>query len=156
MKRCGRLDFGDRATRKRILSSPMVMSYTNNIVRTAAENKNFRTVLHTGAKSQLVVMNIPAGGEIGEEVHPHVEQILYFQSGKGKAVLDGNATAVGSGDVVIVSPGTRHNFINTGDEPLIVATVYVPPNHIDGRVHRTKAEADADVEDEAFGEAVPV
>ena len=130
------------------------MSYIANIVRAAAENANFRTVLHTGAKSQLVVMRIPVGGDIGEETHAHVEQILYFQSGTGRAVLDGVETAVGPGDVAIVSPGTRHNFVNDGTEPLVIATVYVPPNHVDGTVHKTKADAVADVRDEAFGEAV--
>jgi mannose-6-phosphate isomerase-like protein (cupin superfamily) len=99
-------------------------------------------------------MSIPLGGEIGEETHEHVEQTLYFQSGHGEAMLNGDVFAVGPGDVVIVTPGTRHNFKNTGVEPLKIATVYAPPNHIDGRVHRTKAEADADVEEEAFGEAI--
>jgi mannose-6-phosphate isomerase-like protein (cupin superfamily) len=130
------------------------MAYQINIVKAAAENKNFRTVLHTGDKSQLVVMNIPAGEDIGEETHHHVEQILYFQSGTGKAVLDGVEAAIGAGDVLIVPPGTRHNFMNTGTEPLILATVYVPPNHIDGTVHKTKADAVADTKDEAFGETV--
>lgn len=128
------------------------MSYQINIVRTAAENTNFRTVLHTTEKSQLVVMNIPVGGDIGEETHHHVEQILYFQSGTGKAVLNGQESTIAPGDVVIVPPGTKHNFLNTGTEPLIVATVYVPPNHIDGTIHKTKADAVADVKDEAFGE----
>ncbi len=130
------------------------MPFITNIVRAAAENKNFRAVLHTGTKSQLVVMNIPIGEDIGEETHPHVEQILYFQSGNGTAILDGVKTAVGPGSVAVVPPGTKHNFVNTGNEPLIVATVYVPPNHIDGTVHRTKADAIADAKDEQFGESV--
>jgi mannose-6-phosphate isomerase-like protein (cupin superfamily) len=130
------------------------MAYSTNIIRTAAENQNFRTVLYTGQKSQLVVMRIPAGEDIGEETHAHVEQTLYFQSGSGKAMLDGKESPIGPGDVFVVSPGTRHNFINTGSEPLVVATVYAPPNHIDGTVHRTKADAIADVKDEEFGESV--
>lgn len=130
------------------------MSYLTNITQVAAENTNFRTVLFTGKKSQLVVMRIPPGQDIGEEIHEHVEQILYFQSGHGKAVLNGEEKTISAGDVVIVTPGTRHNFINTGNEPLVVATVYVPPNHIDGTVHRTKAEASADKQDEDFGDAV--
>lgn len=130
------------------------MSFITNIVQAASENTFFRKVLYTGAKSQLVVMSIPAGGDIGEETHAHVEQILYFQSGQGKAILDGKDTAIGAGDVVFVEPGTRHNFVNTGTEPLVVATVYVPPNHLKGTVHHTKAEADADVKDERFGENV--
>lgn len=130
------------------------MAYQTNIVKAANENQNFRAVLHTTGKSQLVVMRIPVGEDIGEETHAHVEQILYFQSGKGKTVLNDQESPIGPGDVVIVPPGTKHNFINTGDEPLVVATIYVPPNHVDGTVHKTKAEAIADVKDEAFGEAI--
>lgn len=129
------------------------MSFQTNIINATNENNDFRRVLFTGAKSQLVVMSIPPGGEIGEETHDHVEQTLYFQSGTGEAMLDGETSRIGPGDVVVVTPGTRHNFKNTGTEPLKVATVYAPPNHIDGRVHATKADADADTEDEAFGHA---
>ena len=98
-------------------------------------------------------MSIPPGGEVGEETHHHVEQTLYFQSGTGEAMLDGVTYPVGHGVVVVVTPGTRHNFKNTGSEPLKIATVYAPPNHIDGRIHHTKADADADTADEAFGES---
>ncbi len=127
------------------------MSFAGNIRRETEENTNFRKVLFTGVKSQLVVMSIPPGGEIGEETHEHVEQTLFFLSGSGIAHLDGAASAIGPGSVVVVTPGTRHNFVNTGTEALKVYTVYAPPNHIDGRVHATKADADADTEDEAFG-----
>ncbi len=130
-----------------------LMPYQTNIVQATAANENFRHVLFTGAKSQLVVMSIPPGGEVGEETHQNVEQILYFQSGAGEAILDGKTTPIGPGDVVVVTPGTRHNFKNTGSEPLKITTTYAPPNHIDGRLQPTKAAADADVEDEAFGEA---
>ena len=129
------------------------MSYRINVIEAARENENFRRVLSTGKKSQLVVMSIPPGGEIGEETHDHVEQTLFFLSGAGEGVLDGETFAVGAGDAVVVTLGTRHNFKNTGTEVLKVYTVYAPPNHIDGRVHGTKADADADAEDEAFGEA---
>ena len=130
------------------------MPYQINIVRETESNTNFRKVLFTGPRSQLVVMEIPAGGEIGEETHEHVEQTLFFLSGTGRAVINGEEKPIGPGDVAVVTPGTRHNFINAGDEPLKVYTVYAPPNHIDGRVHKTKADADADQEDESFGEAV--
>ncbi len=128
------------------------MSYHSDIHALTDANTDFRRVLFTGAKSQLVAMNIPPGGEIGEETHKHVEQTLYFQSGTGEAILDGETFPVGPGFIVIVTPGTRHNFKNTGSEPLKIATVYAPPNHIEGRIHHTKADADADVDDEAFGE----
>ncbi|WKZ29103.1 MAG: cupin domain-containing protein [Patescibacteria group bacterium] len=123
-------------------------------IQETQENENFRKVLFTGKKSQLVAMSIPAGGEIGEETHDHVEQTLYFHAGEGEAVLDGQASPIRAGDVLVVTPGTRHNVRNTGSAPLKIATVYAPPNHIDGRIHATKADADADAEDEAFGHHV--
>lgn len=129
------------------------MSFQINIQRTAAENNDFRRVLFTGANSQLVVMSIPPSGEVGEEMHKDVEQIFFFQSGTGEAVLDNVTTAIGPGDVVVVTPGTTHNFRNNGPVPLQIITTYAPPNHIDGRVQHTKADADADVDDEAFGGA---
>lgn len=130
------------------------MSYNTNIIKDTQENQNFRRVLFTGKKSQLVVMNIPVGGEVGEETHKNVEQTLFFLSGTGEAVLDGEKSPIVAGDVVVVTPGTKHNFLNTGTDALKIYTVYAPSNHIDGRIHVTKADADADVEDEAFGESV--
>jgi mannose-6-phosphate isomerase-like protein (cupin superfamily) len=130
------------------------MSYITNIIKKTEENTNFREVLFTGEKSQLVVMNIPIGGEIGEEMHSHVEQTLFFKQGSAKVILDGKETEVGVGDVVVVTPQTRHNIVNVGTEPLMIYTVYAPVNHIDGRIHKTKADADADVEDEDFGKEV--
>lgn len=131
------------------------MSYITNIIKKTKENTNFRTVIFTGDKSQLVVMNIPAGGEIGKEKHAHVEQSLFILSGEAKATLDGVETAVGVGDVVVVTPGVKHNIINTSTEPLLIYTIYAPANHIDGRIHATKEEADTDTADEKFGESVP-
>lgn len=130
------------------------MSYFTNIIKETEENNFFRKVLFTGPKSQLVVMDIKPGEDIGEETHPHVEQILFFLSGEGKAVLNGEETKVVAGDVYVVTPGIRHNFINTGASSMKVYTVYVPPNHIDGTVHETKAAAVADVADEEFGHQV--
>lgn len=130
------------------------MSYHENILVAVTQNSFFRKVLFTGERSQLVVMEIPPGGEIGEETHEHVEQTLFFHSGSARAFLNGSETNVTSGDVVVVTPGTRHNFINMGTVPLKIYTVYAPPNHIDQTIHKTKAEADADTADEAFGHAV--
>ena len=130
------------------------MSYKGNILRETDENNNFRKVIFTGAKSQLVVMEIPPGGEIGEETHEHVEQTLFFLRGAAKAFLNGEEKNIKEGDVVVVTPGTKHNFINTGTEPLKVYTVYAPPNHIDGTVHKIKADADKDKADENFGHSV--
>lgn len=128
------------------------MSYRTNIIQIVRNNESFRQVLFTGKKSQLVVMSIPPGGEIGEETHDHVEQALFFLSGAGEGMLDGEMFPIGAGDAVVVTPGTRHNFKNTGTADMKIYTVYAPPNHIDGRTHRTKTDADADAEDEAFGE----
>ncbi len=131
------------------------MSYHTNIVKNAQNNSNFREVLFTGKNSQLVIMSIPSGGEVGKETHKYTEQTLFFLSGNGEAELDGKKFPVGAGDVVVVVPGTEHNFINTGKEDLKIYTVYSPPNHIDQRVHRTKADSDADTADEAVGENPP-
>ena len=127
--------------------------FQTNLTKAAADNQNFRQVLFTGTNSQLVVMSIPPGGEVGQETHKDVEQILYFQSGTGQAILDGATSTIVAGDVVIVTPGTQHNFINTGKTPLKIFTTYAPPNHIEGRIQQTKAAADADTADEDFGEA---
>jgi len=130
------------------------MTYKDNILRETEANENFRKVLFTGPKSQLVVMSIPTGGEIGQETHDHVEQTLFILSGSGKTILNGEEKEIVAGDVVVVTPGTQHNFINTGSDPLKIYTIYSPPNHIDGRIHATKTDADADTEDEAFGHAI--
>jgi len=130
------------------------MSYHANILKETNQNPNFRKVLFTGKKSQLVVMTIPPQGEIGEEIHANVEQTLFFLSGSGEAILDSVRAPIVAGDVVVVTPGTHHNFINTGTEPMKVYTIYAPANHIDGRIHGTKADADADTEDENFGHSI--
>lgn len=130
------------------------MSYHGNTSRIVDENPDFRVVLYTGQKSQLVVMTIPPGGEIGEETHEHVEQTLCFLSGTGEALLNDQTFPIEPGVTVMVTPGTRHNFKNTGTEPMKIVTVYAPPNHLDERIHHTKADADADTEDEAFGHHV--
>ena len=88
-------------------------------------------------------MTIPPGGEIGDEVHPDTDQMLVFVDGRGEAQLDGNRSEVQPNDLVFVHAGTRHNFINTGDTPLRLITIYAPPEHPAGTVHQTKAEADA-------------
>lgn len=130
------------------------MNYTANVLSQVAANDNFRKVLFTGAKSQLVVMSLKPGEDIGEEVHEHVEQILFNFSGTGKAILDGQESPFVPGNVVIVAPGTKHNLMNTGDEVMKIYTIYVPANHIDLTVHPTKAAAEADVNDEEFGHQV--
>lgn len=107
------------------------------------QNDAFRRELLTGAHSQLVAMTVPSGGEIGEEVHEDVDQLLLFVEGDGEAVLDGERTPVRPNDIVFVHAGTRHNFVNTGRGPLRLLTVYSPPEHPPGTVHATKEEAEA-------------
>lgn len=136
--------------------SQIPIGYYTNIVKETQTNENFRRVLFTGLKSQLVVMSIPPGGEIGEETHAYTEQTLFFLSGVGEAMLDEKKIPIAPGDVVVVTAGTKHNFRNTGTQTLKVYTVYAPPNHIQGRVHQTRADADADVADEAIGESKPL
>jgi mannose-6-phosphate isomerase-like protein (cupin superfamily) len=114
-----------------------------DIVAAARSNDAFRREVLTGEHEQVVVMTIPPGGEIGEEVHPDTDQVLAFVDGRGEAVLDGQRSTVAPNDLVFVRAGTRHNFLNTGDAPLRLITVYAPPEHAPGTVHQTKAEADA-------------
>jgi mannose-6-phosphate isomerase-like protein (cupin superfamily) len=125
--------------------------YHANIEKLTLENTDFRRVLYTAPHSQLVLMSLLPGEDIGSEVH-HVDQFFRFEAGEGKSIIDGQEFPVKDGDVVIVPAGAEHNFINTGTELLKLYTVYSPANHIDGRVHKTKADAIADTEDEAFGE----
>lgn len=112
------------------------------IATVAEESPDFRRVLWTGEHTQLVIMTIPPGGEIGEEIHEGVDQILTFVSGVGEAVVSGQKRKVAAGDLVVVPAGRKHNFLNTGENPLILYTVYGPPEHADHAVHATKEQAD--------------
>lgn len=113
-----------------------------NYVELARANEAFRQTLETGEHSQLVTMTIPPGGEIGEETHEG-DQILLFVAGEGEAILEGQSSPVRAEEYVFVPAGTLHNFVNTGNEPLRLLTIYAPPEHPPGTVHQTKAEADA-------------
>jgi mannose-6-phosphate isomerase-like protein (cupin superfamily) len=119
------------------------MAFNENIVQRAKANSLFREVLATGPNSQIVVMSIPPGGEIGAEVHPDVDQVLVFVQGEGQAILNGEKSAVSVDRLVFVPAGTRHNFVNTGRTDLRLYTIYAPPEHAPGTIHKTKAEADA-------------
>lgn len=121
------------------------MTYANNIEKDTLENENFRKVLFTGPKSQLVVMSILPGEEIGNEVHPDVDQFIRIEQGKAKAIFDNGGSEYDLEDdyAIIIPAGTWHNIINVGDEKLKLYTVYTPPEHTDGTIHKTKAEADA-------------
>jgi mannose-6-phosphate isomerase-like protein (cupin superfamily) len=121
----------------------VTMTANRDIVGLAIENSSFRRVVETGEHCQVVLMSIPPGGEIGEETHGHVDQVLVFVAGAGEAVLEGERTPVGPGRLVFVPAGTRHNFVNAGDEDLKLYTIYAPPEHAPGTVHETTGVADA-------------
>jgi mannose-6-phosphate isomerase-like protein (cupin superfamily) len=114
-----------------------------DILRAAWTNDAFRREVLTGQHGQVVVMTIPPGGEIGDEVHPDNDQVLAFVDGRGEARIEGETSPIGPNDLVFVHAGTRHNFVNTGDAPLRLITIYAPPHHAPGTVHQTNAEADA-------------
>ncbi|MEZ4180170.1 MAG: cupin domain-containing protein [Candidatus Doudnabacteria bacterium] len=113
-----------------------------NILEQTLNNSNFREVVLTNNHSQLVMMSLLPGEEIGLETHHDIDQILYFVSGQGKAIIAGEEGGFSMGDVVNVPAGAEHNVINTGQEAVKLLTVYSPPEHPDGTVHKTKAEAD--------------
>lgn len=113
--------------------------FVKNIEELTLQNTNFREVLYTAKHSQLVVMSIAGGEDIGEEVHD-LDQFIRIEAGKGKAILDGVEHEIEDGTAIVVPAGTKHNVINTGEEALKLYTVYSPPEHKDGEVHATKAE----------------
>ena len=120
--------------------------YVSNIETLTLENEDFRRVLYTAKNSQLVLMSLEPGEEIGEEVH-HLDQFLRVEQGRGKAILDEIGHSIQDGSAILVPAGASHNIINTGDVPMKLYTVYSPPEHRDGVVHATKAEAEKDEEE---------
>ena len=119
--------------------------YVQDIEAIAIGNEDFRKVLYTASNCQLVVMALKPKEEIGAEVHK-LDQFFRVEEGHGEAVLDGVRTAIQAGFAVVVPAGARHNIINTGSESLKLYTIYSPPNHRDGVVHHTRADAEADSE----------
>ena len=116
--------------------------YVDDIEKATEDNADFRRVLYTGHNLQLVLMSIPPGGEIGAEVHDDRDQFFRFEEGEGVVLIDGKENKVSDDIAVIVPAGARHNVRNTSDEPLQFYTLYGPPEHKDGVVQSTKAEAD--------------
>ncbi len=118
--------------------------YIGSIEKATLRNGFFRQVLFTGKHSQLVVMCLQPNEEIGNEVHPDIDQFFRIEEGNAKFVMNGKENLAGDGDAVVVPAGTYHNVINTSStKPLRLYTIYSPPNHPDGTVHKTKAEAEA-------------
>ena len=123
-----------------------MQGFVADIEKLTVENTDFRRVLYTGKYLQLVLMILQPGDEIGAEVHEDRDQFFRIESGSGEVRIDGKATPIKDDDAVIVPAGARHNVVNTGDKPLTLYTLYGPPEHRDGVVHKTKAEADASEE----------
>lgn len=118
--------------------------YITNIEKDTLENELYRKVLYTAPNSQLVLMSIKPGEEIGEEVHK-LDQFIRIEAGEGKAVLNGEEQKIGDGSAVVIPAGTNHNVINTStDKDLKLYSIYSPPEHRHKTVHKTKQEADAD------------
>jgi mannose-6-phosphate isomerase-like protein (cupin superfamily) len=116
------------------------MTTLMNIKDLAKKNDNFRKVVLTGRKSQLVLMNLDAGEEIGDEVHPDIDQLFFIVEGKAGLIVDGKLTTLDENDVGLVQAGTRHNLRNDSRKPLKLFTIYSPPLHAAGEVQREKIE----------------
>lgn len=124
-------------------------AWAADIEKATVDNETFRTVLFTGAHLQITVMSIPPGGQIGLEMHGHVDQFLRIEQGRGQARFGPSEDQVDQvvdlapDWAIVVAAGTWHNVVNTGAEDLRLYSIYAPPNHPEGTVHRTKADADA-------------
>jgi mannose-6-phosphate isomerase-like protein (cupin superfamily) len=115
--------------------------YVTDIETDTLENQDFRRVLYTGKNSQLVLMSLPPKEEIGEETHT-LDQFIRVEAGDGVAILDGVKHPISDGSAIVIPAGTKHNVINNSDtEELKLYTVYSPPEHCDGTIHKTKADA---------------
>ena len=116
--------------------------YVANIEDLSLANETFRTVLYTDTRLQLVVMSLKPLEDIGTETHGDVDQFIRIEAGEGKAILDGVEHPLRDGSVVVIPQGTEHNIVNTSSEhPMKLYTLYAPPEHKDGTVHQTRAEA---------------
>jgi len=128
----------------------MKKGYIKNIEKETLENDNFRKVLYTGEHLQLVVMSLLPGEDIGKEVHETHDQFIRIEKGKGIAFINGIETVVADDDVVIIPAGAEHNITNTGEEKMKLYTLYAPPEHKEGTVHRTKEEAEQNHDEDHF------
>ena len=115
--------------------------FVGDIEDQAEDNSDFRRVVYTGKNLQLVLMSLKPGEDIGEEVHKDRDQFFRVEKGKGEVLIDGKRSKIKGDDAVLVPAGARHNIVNTGEKPLRLYTVYGPPEHRDGTVHATKADA---------------
>lgn len=118
-----------------------MVGFVGNIEEQTQANDYFRQVIFTAPHSQLVLMSLNPGEEIGMETHADVDQFFRFESGTGKVILNSEESVVSNGFAVVVPAGTEHNVVNTGTDKLKLYTIYSPANHPDGTIHKTKAEA---------------
>jgi mannose-6-phosphate isomerase-like protein (cupin superfamily) len=122
--------------------------FKTNIERDTLKNRNFRKVIYTGKNSQLVLMSLKPKEEIGLETHPENDQFLRFEGGTGRVIVDDSKYTVKDGDAVVIPAGAKHNVINTSaEEELKIYTIYSPPHHKDGIIHKTKEQAESDDEE---------
>ncbi len=117
--------------------------FVGDIVEATQDNRYFRQVIYTARHMQLVLMTLQPNEDIGEEVHEQTDQFFRVESGSGEVVIDGQATHLESGVALVVPAGASHNVRNTGLSAMHIYTIYAPPEHADGTVHRTRAEAEA-------------
>ena len=117
--------------------------FVGDIEKSTVQGSDFRHVLYTGKNMQLVLMALKPGEEIGEEVHPDRDQFFRIEEGEGEVWIDGLKTKIAGAVAIIVPAGARHNLRNTGVQPMKMYTLYAPPEHVDGTVHATKADAQA-------------
>ena len=115
--------------------------YVINIEEKSLQNSYFREVLFTTNKSQLVVMTLKPGEDIGMEVHPEHDQFIRIEAGIGKAVMNGEEHEISDGSAVVIPAGTQHNIVNTSEVEMKLYTIYTPPEHKPGTIHKTKEEA---------------
>lgn len=122
--------------------------FLQNIEKLTLQNNYFRQVLYTGQHTQLVIMSLLPNEEIGVEVHAVVDQFFRVEAGEGKVIMNGEERTIKDGDAFVIPAETKHNVINTStDKPLKLYTLYSPPHHKDGIIHKTKQEAELDKED---------
>ncbi len=117
--------------------------FIDDIEDRTEENQDYRRVLFTGKQLQLVLMTLEPGAELGEEIHENTDQFFRFEQGKGEVIIDGKTTKIEEDMAVLVPGGSKHNLRNTGHKPLKFYTLYAPPQHADGTVQHTRADAEA-------------
>ncbi len=128
----------------------MKKGFITNIEKETLENDNFRKVLYTGEHSQLVVMSLLPGEDIGKEVHDTVDQFIRIESGTGIAFINGIETPIADDFAIVIPAGAEHNITNTGDTKMKLYTIYSPAEHREGTIHKTKADAEANHADDHF------